>query len=71
LGRGGQKLSVDVEPAKNFILEVYEVNGEVLLSTQSGSSSFEVVLPELGDYMVNVINQTNEPQDFSLSLEVR
>jgi hypothetical protein len=30
-----------------------------------------VVLPELGDYMVNVINQTNEPQDFSLSVEVR
>jgi hypothetical protein len=28
-------------------------------------------LPELGDYMVNVINQTNEPQDFSLSVEVR
>ena len=69
---GGQKLSVDVKPAKNFILEVYEVNGgDILLSTQSGSSSFEVVLPELGDYMVNVINQTNEPQDFSLSVEVR
>jgi len=68
----GQKLSVVVMPAKNFILEVYEVNGgDVLLSTQSGSSSFEVVLPELGDYMVNVINQTNEPQDFSLSVEVR
>jgi hypothetical protein len=68
----GQKLSVDVKPAKNFILEVYEVNsGDVLLSTQSGSSSFEVVLPELGDYMVNVINQTNEPQDFSLSVKVR
>jgi hypothetical protein len=71
LGRGGADVSVDVELAKNFILEVYEVNGEVLLSTQSGSSSFEVVLPELGDYMVNVINQTNEPQDFSLSVEVR
>jgi len=69
---GGQKLSVDVTPAKNFILEVYEVNsGDILLSTQSRSSSFEVVLPELGDYMVNVINQTNEPQDFSLSVEVR
>ena len=69
---GGQKLSVVVMPAKNFILEVYEVNGgDILLSTQSGSSSFEVVLPELGDYMVNVINQTNEPQDFSLSVEVR
>jgi hypothetical protein len=69
---GGQKLSLDVKPAKNFILEVFEVNGgDVLLSTQSGSSSFEVVLPELGDYMVNVINQTNEPQDFSLSVEVR
>ncbi len=69
---GGQKLSLDVKPAKNFILEVFEVNGgDVLLSTLSGSSSFEVVLPELGDYMVNVINQTNEPQDFSLSVEVR
>jgi hypothetical protein len=68
----GQKLSVDVKPAKNFILEVYEVNGgDVLLSTQSGSSSFEVVLSELGDYMVNVIDQTNEPQDFSLSVKVR
>ena len=54
---GGQKLSVVVMPAKNFILEVYEVNGgDILLSTESGSSSFEVVLPELGDYMVNVIN---------------
>jgi hypothetical protein len=67
----GQKLSIEVTPTNSFILEVIDVNGRVLLSVQSGSSSFEVVVPELGDYMVNVINQTNAPQDFSLSIEVR
>jgi len=67
----GQKLSVNVTPAQTVILEIYDVNGDVLLSTHSSSSSFEVTLPSVGDYVVNVVNQTNSAVNYNISMEIR
>jgi len=67
----GQKLTVNVNPIGNAVLEIYQINGSVLLPSQNNSSSFELTLPELGDYMINVINQTDNPLDYSLNIEIR
>lgn len=69
-GNKGQTLKVSVSPALNFGLSIWHVDGTVLLSGMSESSSFEGVLPEAGDYIINVISGAATPTQITLTLSI-
>lgn len=68
----GQTLKVNVSPADALAISIYHVNGNVLLSSMGSLSSFEGVLPEAGDYIINVISPASSTEvAFSVTIEIR
>jgi hypothetical protein len=70
-GNKGQTLKVSVSPTQNFKLSIWHVDGTVLLSGMGDSSSFEGVLPEAGDYIINVISAAATPTEITLTLSIK
>ena len=69
-GNKGQTLQVSVTPTQNFKLSIYHINGTVLLSGVGEVNSFEGVLPEAGDYIINVFSGAATPTEITLTLSI-
>lgn len=69
-GNKGQTLQVTVTPTQNFKLSIYHINGTVLLSGMGEVNSFEGVLPEAGDYIINVFSGAATPTEITLTLSI-
>lgn len=67
----GQTIKVSVEPGTNFKLSIWNVNGTVILSGMGGSSSYEGVLPEAGDYFINVTSGAGSATEITLTLSIK
>ena len=66
----GQTLSVSVSPTQNFKLSIWHIDGTVLLSGMGDSTSFEGVLPEAGDYIINVTSGAATATEITLNLSI-
>ncbi len=66
----GQTLSVSISPTQNFKLSIWHVDGTVLLSGMGDSTSFEGVLPESGDYIINVTSGAATATEITLNLSI-
>lgn len=66
----GQTMKVIVSPGNTFGLSIWHVDGTVILSGHSESSSAEVVLPLAGDYIINVISPGGSALKFDLALTI-
>ena len=69
-GNKGQTLKVSVSPTQNFKISIWHVNGTVLLSRMGDSTSYEGVLPEAGDYIIDVISAAATPTEITLNLSI-
>jgi len=69
-GNKGQTLKVSVSPTQNFKISIWHVNGTVLLSGMGDSTSFEGVLPEAGDYIINVTSGASTATEITLNLSI-
>ena len=67
----GQTLKVSLNPSQNFGLSIWHVNGTVLLSSMGQLSSYEGVLPEAGDYIINIVSAAAVPTDVTLTLSIK
>jgi len=67
----GQTLSVSISPTQNFKLSIWHVDGTVLLSGMGDSTSFEGVLPEAGDYIINVTSGASTATEITLNLSIK
>ncbi len=66
----GQTMSVSISPTQNFKISIWHVDGTVLLSGMGDSTSFEGVLPEAGDYIINVISGAATTTEITLNLAI-
>lgn len=66
----GQTLSVSISPTQNFKISIWHVDGTVLLSGMGDSTSFEGVLPEAGDYIINVTSGASTATEITLNLSI-
>ena len=69
-GNKDQTLSVSISPTQNFKLSIWHVDGTVLLSGMGDSTSFEGVLPEAGDYIINVTSGAATATEITLNLSI-
>lgn len=67
----GQTIKVSVEPGTNFKLSIWNVSGTVILSGMGDSSSYEGVLPEAGDYFINVTSGAASSTQITLNLSIK
>lgn len=66
----GQTLSVSISPTQNYKISIWHVDGTVLLSGMGDSTSFEGVLPEAGDYIINVTSGASTATEITLNLSI-
>ena len=67
----GQTFKVSISPTQNFKISIWHVDGTVLLSGMGDSTSYEGVLPEAGDYIINVTSGAATPTEISLNLSIK
>jgi hypothetical protein len=67
----GQTISLSVSPKDNFTLSIQHVNGTVLVSKAEMLTSFEGVLPETGDYMIDVVSAASSPTTITLGIYIK
>ena len=67
----GQTISLSVSPKDNFTLSIQHVNGTVLVSKAQMLTSFEGVLPETGDYMIDVVSTASSPTNITLGIYIK
>lgn len=70
-GNKGQTIKVSVEPGTNYKISIWSVSGTVLLSGMGDFSSYEGVLPEAGDYFINVTSSAASSGEVTLSLSIK
>jgi len=70
-GNKGQTIKVSVEPGTNYKISIWSVSGTVLLSGMGDFSSYEGVLPEAGDYFINVTSSASSSGEATLSLSIK
>ena len=69
-GNKGQTLKVNVSPTQTFWISIWNVDGTVLQSSMGQLSSFEGVLPEAGDYIIDVVSGAATPTEVTLTLSI-
>lgn len=67
----GQTINLSVSPKDNFTLAIQHVNGTVLVSKTEKLTSFEGVLPETGDYLIDVFSAATSPTTITLGLYIK
>ena len=67
----GQTISLSVSPKDNFTLSIQHVNGTVLVSKAEMLTSFQGVLPETGDYMIDVVSAASSPTTVILGIYIK
>ena len=67
----GQTISLSVSPKDNFTLSIQHVNGTVLVSKAEMLTSFEGVLPETGDYIIDVVSAASSPTTIILGIYIK
>ena len=66
-----QTMKVSLNPGSGLVLSVWKLNGDVLLSSSEGKSSFEGKLPAAGDYIITVSNPGGSNIDFEMTFIVK
>ena len=69
--RQGQTINLSVSPEDNFSLSIQHVNGTVLVSKSDKLTSFEGVLPETGDYIIDVVSTASVPTVITLGIYIK
>lgn len=69
--RQGQTINLSVSPEDNFTLSIQHVNGTVLVSKSDKLTSFEGVLPETGDYIIDVVSTSSVPTMITLGIYIK
>lgn len=69
--REGQTINLSVSPEDNFTLSIQHVNGTVLVSKAEKLTSFEGVLPETGDYIIDVVSTASSPTMVTLGIYIK
>lgn len=69
--REGQTINLSVSPKDNFTLSIQHVNGAVLVSKAEMLTSFEGVLPETGDYIIDVVSAASSPTTVILGIYIK
>jgi len=69
--REGQTINLSVSPEDNFTLSIQHVNGTVLVSKAEKLTSFEGVLPETGDYIIDVVSTASSPTMITLGIYIK
>jgi len=70
-GNKGQTMKVSLSPTQNLKLSIWQVDGTVLLSGMGDSTSFQGVLPEAGDYIINVTSMAATSTAVTLTLSIQ
>ncbi len=69
--RQGQTINLSVSPEDNFTLSIQHVNGTVLVSKAEKLTSFEGVLPETGDYIIDIVSTASVPTMITLGIYIK